>query len=269
MSWFDGLDHVVREQVPLAPWTWLRLGGAAEFFAEPSSIDELASLLRAAKTANLPVRLLGGGSNLLVQDSGVNGLVLHLSSSAFGDVRVDDSQLLAGGGAKLSQVVSVAAREGLAGVESLVGIPGTVGGATRKNAIGHGAAIGQWTTGVNVMDMHGETNQLAKDDLRFSYRDSNLDDLIILDVTLSLERGDPLTVTRQMQKIWIMKRASQTDRRAWALPSLRRSTWHVGSGHHRPGWSKGHYGGRSISPRKKTRTSSKSAPARRAMMCCN
>ncbi len=209
MSWFTGLEHVVREQVPLAPWNWLRLGGEAEFFAEPGSVQELAELLRKAHAANLTVRLLGAGSNVLVGDKGATGVVVHLSSSTFGNVTVADNQIVAGGGARLSHLVSTAAREGLAGFESLVGIPGTVGGALCNNTIGHGAAIGQWTVGVTAMTREGETVVLAGDELRFSYRDSNLDKHVILDATFQLESSDALKVTRQMQKLWIMKRAAQ------------------------------------------------------------
>lgn len=209
MSWFAGLEHVVREQVPLAPWNWLRIGGAAEFFAEPASAEELSDLLRKAHAASLPVRLLGAGSNILVNDEGVAGVVIHLSSAAFGEIRVDDTSIVAGGGAKLNHLVSAAAREGLMGLESLVGIPGTIGAALRNNTIGHGAAIGQWTQKVTAMQLSGETVTLEGDDLRFSYRNSNLDDLVVLEATLKLERGDALAVTRQMQKLWIMKRAVQ------------------------------------------------------------
>lgn len=209
MSWFAGLEHIVREQVPLAPWTWLRIGGAAEFFVEPATVDELSELLQKAHDAKMPVKFLGSGSNILVDDQGVAGVVVHLSSAAFGEIRVDDNCLIAGGGAKLNHLVSAAAREGLMGIESLVGIPGTVGAALRNNTIGHGAAIGQWTEEVTAMQLTGTTVKLTGDNLRFSYRDSNLDDMVVLDATLKLERGDALAVTRQMQKLWIMKRAAQ------------------------------------------------------------
>lgn len=209
MSWFAGLEHVVREQVPLAPWTWLRIGGTAEFFAEPTTSEELSKILKAANDAGLTSRFLGAGSNLLVNDEGVPGVVIHLSSAAFGEIRVLDNCLLAGGGARLNHLVSTAAREGLAGLESLVGIPGTVGGALRNNTIGHGAAIGQWTEQVTAISAAGETVQLSGDDLRFTYRNSNLHELVVLEATLRLERGDPLAVTRQMQKLWILKRGGQ------------------------------------------------------------
>lgn len=209
MSWFAGLEHIVREQVPLAPWTWLRIGGPAEYFAEPGSQAELAELLTKSHRAGHPVRFLGAGSNLLVSDQGVAGVVVHLSSAEFAEIQVNGDSISAGGGAKLNQLVSAAAGHGLAGLESLVGIPGTVGGAIRNNTSGHGASIGQWTQSVRAMKANGEAVQLTDNDLRFTYRNSNLDDLVILSATLELERGDPTAVTRQMQKLWILKRAAQ------------------------------------------------------------
>lgn len=209
MTWFSGLEHIVRENEPMAGWNWFRIGGAAEFFAEPTSVEELREILKRTHSAGIPVRLLGAGSNILVRDDGVPGAVIHLSAPAFCGISVDGHEIAAGGGAKLNHAVATAAREGLSGFETLVGIPSTVGGAVRRNAIGHGASIGQWTIHVNGLDRVGQNISLGKSDLQFGYRNSNLDDVVILDATFSLEQGDTLEVTRQMQKLWIMKRASQ------------------------------------------------------------
>ena len=86
MSWFNGLEHIVREQVSLAPWNWLRLGGEAEYFAEPTNYDELAEVMSRAHADKIPVKVLGGGSNILVRDSGVRGLVVHLAAPAFCEI---------------------------------------------------------------------------------------------------------------------------------------------------------------------------------------
>ncbi len=209
MTLFNGLEHIVREKEPLAPWNWLRLGGHAEYFAEPTSVEELAEVLKRSHEAGMAVRLLGAGSNVLVRDTGVEGLVIHLSAPAFSEISVNGHAVTAGGGTRLNHVVATAAREGLSGFEALVGIPGTVGGALRRNAIGHGASIGQWTDSVSGLTHAGEAVQLGKDELRFGYRESNLDAIIILSATFLLEPGDMLKVTRQMQKLWIMKRTSQ------------------------------------------------------------
>src|SRR5262245_61625595 len=96
-----GFEHITRENEPLAPYTWLRLGGAAQYFAEPTSVEELTALVRRCHEAGLPVRVLGGGSNLLVRDEGVAGLVVSLGAAAFGRIAVDGRKITAGGGAKL------------------------------------------------------------------------------------------------------------------------------------------------------------------------
>lgn len=204
-----GFEHITRENEPLAPYTWLRLGGAAQYFAEPTSIDELAALVRYCHEAGLPVRLLGGGSNLLVRDEGVSGLVVSLGAAAFGHIQVAGRKLTAGGGAKLGHVISTAVREGLAGLESLVGIPGTLGGALHTNAGTLGGDIGQCTSSATVMTRKGEIITRQRGEFRFGYRASSLDELVILEATLELEPGDSQHLTKQMQQAWILKRAEQ------------------------------------------------------------
>lgn len=204
-----GFEHITREQEPLAPYTWFRLGGKAQYFAEPTSVDELQGLVRQAAKENLPVRILGGGSNLLVRDEGVSGLVIHLSAAAFGTIAIQGKRIVAGGGAKLGHVISSAVREGLAGLEQLVGIPGTLGGALHTNAESHSAYIGQWTQSATVMTGKGDIVSRKRDELRFGYRTSSLDELVVLEATLELEKGDAAKLTKQMQQLWIVKRASQ------------------------------------------------------------
>jgi UDP-N-acetylmuramate dehydrogenase len=155
------------------------------------------------------VRVLGGGSNLLVRDEGVSGVVMSLGAAAFGRIQVAGRSLTAGGGAKLGHVISTAVREGLAGLESLVGIPGTLGGALHTNAGTLGGDIGQYTTSASVMNRKGEIVTRQKGEFRFGYRASSLDELVILEATLELEPGDPRSLTKQMQQAWILKRAEQ------------------------------------------------------------
>jgi UDP-N-acetylmuramate dehydrogenase len=209
MTAFRGFEHVVREQQSLAPYTWFRLGGQAEYFAEPTSSDELQQLVRHCAQHDLPVRLLGGGSRILVPDTGVKGLVIHLGAPAFGEITVQGSSIRAGGGAKLGLLVSTSVREGLGGIESLVGIPGTVAGALRGNASSSGASIGQWTSAATVMTRQGEILVRRRDQLRFSSGESSLDETVLLDATLELEPADVTELTRRMQKAWILKRTSQ------------------------------------------------------------
>lgn len=204
-----GFEHITRENEPLAPYTWFRLGGAAQFFAEPTSQEELASLVKRCHEQSIPIRVLGGGSNLLVRDEGVPGMVLSLTAAAFGRISVAGRRLTAGGGARLGHVISTAVRDGLAGLEQLVGIPGTIGGALSTNASTHGGEIGQWTATATLLTRKGEVVTKNRSELRFGYRDSSLDGLVILEATLELEPGNSQHLTKQMQQAWILKRASQ------------------------------------------------------------
>ncbi len=209
MSGLTGFDDIVRQGEPLAPYTWFKIGGPAAYFAEPRSVEELEKLVRQCCEQELPVRLIGGGSNLLVRDEGVPGVVIRLSSEAFAQVKVEGDTITSGGGTKLGHLISIAVREGLAGLESLVGIPGTVGGALHGNAGGRGGDIGQWTGGATVMTRDGETHVRQRDDLVFSYRESSLDELVILESKFQLEATDAAELTKRMQKQWILKKASQ------------------------------------------------------------
>ena len=193
----------------LAPYTWFRLGGAAQLFAEPTSVEELAALVRHCHASSVPVRVLGGGSNMLVRDEGVPGLVVALGAASFAGIQVAGRKLTAGGGAKLGHVISTAVREGLAGLEMLVGIPGTIGGALHTNAGTLGGDIGQVTQSATVLTRNGELVTRSKNELRFGYRNSSLDELAILEATFDLEPGDASYLTKQLQQTWILKRAEQ------------------------------------------------------------
>lgn len=208
MAFTTGLEHCLRPQEPLAPYTWFRLGGPAEYFAEPTTRDELQTIVRRAKQEGLPVRILGGGSNVLVREEGVKGVVVHPSAACFCEISVQGNTVKAGGGAKLGHIVATAVREGLAGLESLVGIPGTVGGALRGNAGSRSGDIGQWTSAAVVMNDAGEMTSRPRDQLVFAYRESSLDELVILDAEFTLEKDDPVELTKRMQKQWIVKKAS-------------------------------------------------------------
>ncbi len=209
MGALSGFEHIVRENEPLAPYTWFRLGGPAEYFAEPTSQDELAGLVKRCREEELPVRILGSGSNLLVRDKGVPGLVVHLAAPAFAEITHRDNVITAGGGVKLGHLISTAAREGLAGLEHLVGIPGTVGGALRGNSGTENHDIGQCTTQAVVMTRLGECLVHERDDLRFAYRYSSLDELVILKAEFQLEPDEKNELTKRMQMLWIVKKSRQ------------------------------------------------------------
>ncbi len=155
------------------------------------------------------MRVLGGGSNLLVHDEGVAGVVLHLSDPAFSRIEIAGTRLTAGSGASLSHLISHSVKAGLAGLDTLVGIPGTVGGALHGNAGGKSGDIGQHVNSVRVVTIAGDTFVRQEDELAFAYRSSSLNELIILEATFDLHHEDPEELTRRMRKLWIMKKATQ------------------------------------------------------------
>ena len=209
MKLFAGFESVVRRDEPLAMHTWFQLGGPAEYFAEPETADDLVTLIRRCAENDVPVRVLGRGSNLLVADEGVPGLVLFLSASEFRKISVTGSTISAGGGTRLGRVVTMAAHRGLAGLEGLVAIPGTVGGALHGNAGTQSTDIGQWTTRATVVTITGDTFQRDRDDMSFGYRRSSLDELVILEASFRLEEDDPLELSKRLQKQWILRKAAQ------------------------------------------------------------
>ena len=153
--------------------------------------------------------MLGQGSNVLIRDEGVRGLIVRLTSLEFGRIEIDGQRVTVGGGANLGRLVTTAVHRGLAGMEMLVGIPGTVGGALHGNTGTHGGDIGQWTASATMITAAGETIERSRDDLVFGYRESSLDETVILSATLVLEEDDPRELAKRMQKQWIIKRANQ------------------------------------------------------------
>ena len=209
MSLLTGFEKIARRDEPLAMHTWFQLGGPAEYFAEPNNVDELLALIERCNQEGFAVRLLGHGSNILVPDEGVSGLVMRLSASDFRKIGIDGQAVIASSGATLGRVVTKAVHQGLAGLEGLIGIPGTIGGALHGNAGAHGSDIGHWISRVTVISQTGEVYQRERDELDFGYRESNVDELVILEACFQLEGEDPAQLARRMQKHWIVRRAAQ------------------------------------------------------------
>ncbi|QDS92354.1 UDP-N-acetylenolpyruvoylglucosamine reductase MurB [Roseimaritima multifibrata] len=211
MPFPEHLQHLIQNDQPLAQLTWLGIGGPARYFAEPHSREQLIELVQAASKAEIPVRLLGSGSNVLVRESGFDGLVLSLAASSLSTVSVAENQLTAAAGAKLSHAITHAVGEGLGGLEHLAGIPGTVGAAVSGNVSAAGGDIGSLVEQVEVMETDGTIRVIPKEDLQFSYRKSNLSGLLILSVTFALEKNDAIKLTKRLQKFWIVAQNQRPD----------------------------------------------------------
>src|SRR5438874_10388722 len=162
----------VQRDYPLARLTTIRTGGHAELFARPGSLEQLERLLAWAAGEDLEVGVVGSGSNLLVADAGVRGLVVKLDKE-LSKIEIDEARIECGGGARLPSVSARAAQAGLAGIEFGVNIPGTVGGAVRMNANAYGGELARVLEWVDVVGAGG-TRRRSPDELGFAYRRSSL-----------------------------------------------------------------------------------------------
>ena len=208
---FAGLHEIVEEHVALAPYTWYKIGGPARYFVRPRSVDELQQAARRCTENEIPIYVLGLGANLLVGDNGVDGAVFRFSEDFWRRVRFEDDShsVEVGAGADMQKLVLRTCRQGLAGIECLAGIPGTVGGGVRMNAGGKFGDIGALVTRVTVMDAEGTVFERYKDDLVFEYRSTNIAARFILGAVLELEPDDPERILKRTKEIWMYKKNTQ------------------------------------------------------------
>lgn len=206
---FVGLEEIVTEDEPLAPHTWYKIGGPARYYVRPRSLEELQEASRRCVEAELPIYVLGLGANLLVGDQGVDGAVFRLDQDHWRRVRFDKNLVEVAAGADIQKLVLRTCRQGLAGIECLAGIPGTIGGGIRMNAGGKFGDLGAVVNSVQVMDTAGTVFERLKDDLVFDYRSTNIAAKFILGATLELEEEDPERIMRRTKEIWMYKRNSQ------------------------------------------------------------
>jgi UDP-N-acetylenolpyruvoylglucosamine reductase len=168
----ESLPEGVQRSFPLARLTTIRAGGSAELFARPGTIEALERLLAWAGAQGVEVGVVGSGSNLLIADAGVRGLILKLDDE-LAQIRLDGTHIECGGGARLPAVSAAAARAGLSGIEFGVNIPGTVGGAVRMNANAYGGELAKCLEWVDVVTATG-TERRRPERLGFAYRRSSL-----------------------------------------------------------------------------------------------
>lgn len=170
------LGTLAQREVAIGPMTTYRVGGRAALYAEVASQRDVELVCRAVAASAIPVLVVGKGSNLLVADAGFGGLVLHLSD-AYGDIAIEGTRLVAGAAAAYPVVARRSAAAALEGMEWAVGIPGSVGGAVRMNAGGHGAETKDRLVFADVVDLSAEGPQpvrLSNSDLDYSYRRSSI-----------------------------------------------------------------------------------------------
>jgi UDP-N-acetylmuramate dehydrogenase len=188
------------ENSPLSRYSWFRTGGPAEVLFKPKDADDLAAFMD-GKPDNVPVTVIGVGSNLLIRDGGVAGVVVRLGKG-FSCVSVRQDHILAAGGALDVSVAAAARDAGLAGLEFLTGIPGTIGGALKMNAGAYEREMRDIVLYVRVVDNEGNQRHMRADELDFDYRHTNLpDDWIVVGVVMQGVRGDRGVIARRMEQI--------------------------------------------------------------------
>ncbi|MDP2912519.1 MAG: UDP-N-acetylmuramate--L-alanine ligase, partial [Candidatus Omnitrophota bacterium] len=199
--------------------TSFRIGGRTDVWAQPEDEKNLRRILLFVKTNKIPIFIMGNGTNILARDEGFRGVVLNLGSPFFKKVMIKGTTVHIGAGFGLSKLIRLCCLNGLSGIESLVGIPGSVGGAIYMNAGGYTNPIyknmGNLVASLRVMDYSGRVKNLKKGALKFDYRRSNLEPYIILSATLKLEKGDRDNLFPSCSRFLKMKREKQ----ALDLPS--------------------------------------------------
>ena len=198
----------VERDYPLARLTTIRTGGSGDFYARPDSVDRLVELLAWAEDAQIPVGVVGSGSNLLVADAGFRGLVMKLDG-ALATIEQDGDRLVCGGGARLPQAAARAARAGLSGLEFGVNIPGTVGGAVRMNANAYGGDLSRVLEWVEVVTAAGAARR-APAELGFSYRRSALaSGEVVAGASFALSAAEPERVKATLAEMRAARKAAQ------------------------------------------------------------
>jgi UDP-N-acetylenolpyruvoylglucosamine reductase len=223
LDWFDVLRPqldaatLLRRDEPLANKTTLGVGGPARYYAEPANTADLAKLFTAARAAGVPVFCLGRGSNLIVADAGYKGLVIRLAQASWGQLRLDGPRLVwAGAGVRLKELCGFAAKHGMAGLEFLEGIPGSVGGSLRMNAGAMGGWIFDVVEVVELVTPEGEVRRLPRAEFHAEYRQCR--ELLGAIATGALFQapalGDPAEIRRQMETFSMQRKASQPRERS-------------------------------------------------------
>ncbi|UCF44156.1 MAG: UDP-N-acetylmuramate dehydrogenase, partial [Planctomycetota bacterium] len=209
MNIFSGLERIVETDYPLAKQSWYGLGGPADYFIRPETVEQLREVVQRCNDNKIGIYVLGFGSNLLIGDKGLRGAVIKLDAEEFAETEFDGEQVTAWAGAELGKLVLTCVEKGLSGVEALTGIPGSVGGAVKMNAGGNFGDIGAAVETVTLMDGGGNIFEKSKPELIFDYRRTNIAAKFILNARMNLSADEPEQIMRTVKEIWIYKKNNQ------------------------------------------------------------
>ncbi len=185
-----GMEHVLVDE-PMHKHTTFKVGGKADYYILPHTIDEIKSLILFLKEQNIPFCIVGNGSNLLVGDKGYHGAIIRVYKN-FNQIKINQTSIKAQAGAMLSDIAAKACEAGLKNFEFAAGIPGTIGGAAVMNAGAYGGEMQQVLTHVTVMNEEGTIQTLTNEELQFGYRTSviSTNHYMVLEAEIGLEYGD-------------------------------------------------------------------------------
>ena len=205
---FESFNALINE--PMSRHTTLKLGGPADYLVFPRSPEEIRAMFTEAGAYNVPVTVIGHGSNLLVLDGGIRGLVIRVEKN-MREIRQEGNRLIAQAGAMLGSVAAAAAEAGLSGLEFASGIPGTIGGAMTMNAGAYGGEMADVTVRVDGIRPDGTPVSLDREQMRFGYRASAVTALgiIVTEVTMELQPGDPAAIRARMAELNAMRAEKQ------------------------------------------------------------
>lgn len=192
---------------PLANFTTFRIGGEADYYVEPSSADDALNIVRYLNKQGVPFYVMGNGSNVLISDEGIRGVVINLEAS-FNYTKHDNGVITAGAGVKVAKFVDFCIQNGYAGVEMLAGIPATVGGALVMNAGAYSGETSTYVTEVTAI-VGDELKVLSKEECRFRYRNSNLKGTVILEAKFALPLGDKEEIVKRRKALLLHRNDSQ------------------------------------------------------------
>lgn len=214
LKFFSMVSGLLRGKIslgePMSLHTSWKIGGPAEVFAEPRGIDDLVLLIKYARRYSLPLTVIGAGTNILVGDGGIGGVVVKVGGG-LADLKLEGSLVTAGGGVRLSRLASAARDAGLGKFEFLAGIPGTVGGAVVMNAGANGSSVGDLVAGVTCVDSEGDIIHLERGRLDWGYRSSGLQgtDLIVVEAVFEGIPRERELIARDMEKYLNSRKSSQ------------------------------------------------------------
>ena len=209
MSTFNGLEEIVKTDYAMAKRTWYGLGGRADYFIRPKTIEQLKEAVRRCNESGIRIYVMGLGSNLLISDDGLRAAVIKFEADQFTQIQFEGQDVTAWAGAELSKLVLTCVEKGLSGIETLTGIPGSIGGAVKMNAGGNFGDFGAAAETVTLMDSQGNIFEKSKPELVFDYRRTNITAKFILNARLKLNAADPEQIMRTVKEVWIYKKNNQ------------------------------------------------------------